>query len=101
MDDFGTGYSSLSHLKKFPINKLKIDQSFVRNIMIDSDDAVIASTIISMGQNLRLTVIAEGVETLEQLAFLRQQGCHEMQGYYFSKPLPAEKFACLLSESTK
>jgi diguanylate cyclase (GGDEF)-like protein len=101
MDDFGTGYSSLSYLKKFPINKLKIDQSFVRNIMIDSDDAVIASTIISMAQNLRLTVIAEGVETLEQLAFLRQQGCHEMQGYYFSKPLPAEKFACLLSESTK
>jgi EAL domain-containing protein (putative c-di-GMP-specific phosphodiesterase class I) len=101
MDDFGTGYSSLSHLKKFPINKLKIDQSFVRNIMIDSDDAVIASTIISMGQNLRLTVIAEGVETVEQLAFLRQQGCHEMQGYYFSKPLPAEKFASLLSESTK
>jgi EAL domain-containing protein (putative c-di-GMP-specific phosphodiesterase class I) len=69
--------------------------------MIDSDDAVIASTIISMAQNLRLTVIAEGVETLEQLAFLRQQGCHEMQGYYFSKPLPAEKFACLLAESTK
>jgi diguanylate cyclase (GGDEF)-like protein/PAS domain S-box-containing protein len=101
MDDFGTGYSSLSHLKKFPINKLKIDQSFVRNIMIDADDAVIASTIISMGQNLRLTVIAEGVETSEQLAFLKQQGCHEMQGYYFSKPLPAEKFASLLSESAK
>jgi len=101
MDDFGTGYSSLSHLKKFPINKLKIDRSFVRNIMIDPDDAVIASTIISMGQNLRLTVIAEGVETLEQLDFLREQGCHEMQGYYFSKPLPAEKFACLLSESAR
>ncbi|SCX76234.1 EAL domain-containing protein [Nitrosospira sp. Nsp13] len=101
VDDFGTGYSSLSYLKKFPIDKLKIDQSFVRNMMIDPDDAVIASTIISMAQSLRLKVIAEGVETPEQLAFLKQQGCDEMQGYYFSKPLTAEKFACLLSGSTK
>jgi diguanylate cyclase (GGDEF)-like protein/PAS domain S-box-containing protein len=97
VDDFGTGYSSLSYLKHFPINKLKIDQTFVRDLMIDPDDAVIASTIINLGHSLKLKVIAEGVETMEQLAFLRHQQCDEIQGYYFSRPVSAEKFAELLA----
>ncbi len=101
MDDFGTGYSSLSYLKRFPINKLKIDQSFVRDATIDMDDAAIASTIISMGRNLKLKVIAEGVETADQLAFLKEQGCDEMQGYYFSRPVPADKFIRLMATATE
>jgi len=101
MDDFGTGYSSLSYLKRFPINKLKIDQSFVRDATIDMDDAAIASTIISMGRNLKLKVIAEGVETADQLTFLKEQGCDEMQGYYFSRPVPADKFIRLMATATE
>ena len=92
IDDFGTGYSSLSYLKRFPIDKLKVDQSFVRDISTSADDASIVQTIISMGHGLRLKVIAEGVETAEQLAFLKERGCDEIQGYYFSKPLTAEEF---------
>lgn len=96
IDDFGTGYSSLSYLKRFPINTLKIDQSFIRNITTDSNDAVIAQTVIRMAHSLGLRAVAEGVETLEQLSVLRSLECDEAQGFYFSKPLPNEDFKKLL-----
>ena len=96
IDDFGTGYSSLSYLKRFPIDTLKIDQSFVREIAIDADDATIVAAVIGMGKNLKQRVIAEGVETLEQFAFLQARQCDEGQGFHFSHPVSAEDFARLL-----
>lgn len=96
IDDFGTGYSSLSYLRRFPIDKLKIDQSFIRDIASSPDDWAIVCAIISMGHSLRLAVIAEGVEQASQREMLTEQGCDEVQGYHFSRPLPAEQFAELL-----
>jgi diguanylate cyclase (GGDEF)-like protein/PAS domain S-box-containing protein len=96
IDDFGTGYSSLAQLKRFPIDTLKVDRSFIRDIPGDSEDRAIAQAIIAMGRSLSLTIVAEGVETQEQEAFLRQHCCDQMQGYYFSKPIPPEQFAELL-----
>jgi PAS domain S-box/diguanylate cyclase (GGDEF) domain len=99
LDDFGTGYSSLSYLKRFPIDTLKIDQSFVRDITTDAGDAGIVSAVISMGKSLHMRVVAEGVETREQLAFLREQSCPEGQGYHFSRPVVAGEFTRLLGHS--
>jgi diguanylate cyclase (GGDEF)-like protein/PAS domain S-box-containing protein len=95
VDDFGTGYSSLSYLRKFPVDALKIDQSFVRQISA-GDDTTIVTAVIGMARSLKLRVVAEGVETLEELKFLRSHQCDEAQGYYFSRPLPAQQFATLL-----
>jgi EAL domain-containing protein (putative c-di-GMP-specific phosphodiesterase class I) len=97
LDDFGTGYSSLSYLKRFPIDTLKIDQSFVRDITSDAGDASIVRAVIAMGKSLHMTVVAEGVETREQLLFLREHACPEGEGYYFSRPVLAEDFARMLA----
>ncbi len=96
VDDFGTGYSSLSYLTRFRTDALKVDQSFVRDIIASAHDAIVVSAVISMGKSLKLRVIAEGMETREQLAFLQAHGCDEGQGYYFSRPLLAQQFAKLL-----
>jgi len=98
VDDFGTGYSSLSYLRRFPIDVLKIDQSFVSDLTDDADAAAIVVAIISLAHSLRLSVVAEGVETVEQLWFLRANGCDQMQGYYFSRPVTAGKFEILLQQ---
>lgn len=91
VDDFGTGYSSLAYLKKLPIQKLKIDRSFIKDLPTDNEDVAISKTIIGLGENLNLDVIAEGVETKDQMAFLLENGCHQIQGYYYSKPIPADE----------
>ena len=100
IDDFGTGYSSLSYLKRFPINTLKIDQSFVRDVTTNPEDAAIATSIILMGHSLKLNVIAEGVETDSQLSFLKILQCNEVQGYLISPPVPPAKAEAFLTRST-
>jgi EAL domain-containing protein (putative c-di-GMP-specific phosphodiesterase class I) len=93
IDDFGIGFSSLSYLKNFPVSKLKIDRSFISGLGVDSKDASIVIAIISMAKSLNLKVIAEGVETEEQMSFLRQHQCDEIQGYYLSRPIAADEVA--------
>jgi EAL domain-containing protein (putative c-di-GMP-specific phosphodiesterase class I) len=96
IDDFGTGYSSLAYLKRFPLDILKIDKSFVDDIPFHQDDMEIAATIIAMGHSLGFKVLAEGVETAEQLDFLQAKGCDLYQGYFTSPPVPAEEFETML-----
>ena len=99
LDDFGTGYSSLSYLKRFPVDILKIDRSFVRDVVLDADDAAITEGMVSMARALRLRVVAEGVETEKQRAFLEGIGCESMQGFLFSPPIPAHEMSELLTDS--
>jgi diguanylate cyclase (GGDEF)-like protein/PAS domain S-box-containing protein len=101
IDDFGVGYSSLTHLKRFPIDTLKVDRSFIRDVPGDTEDKAITEAIIAMGKSLNLTVVAEGVETQEQQTFLKEHACDEMQGFFFSKPIPGEAFAELLRQRTR
>ena len=96
IDDFGTGYASLAYLKRFPIDGLKIDRSFVQNITTDPSDRAIVKAIIAMARSLDLRVVAEGVETKEQLSLIREYGCHEYQGYFFSPAVEADAFAKLM-----
>ncbi len=99
LDDFGTGYSSLSYLRRFPFDKLKVDQSFVRNLGGGPGSAQIIHAVVSLGRALGLIVHAEGIEELEHHIFLRAAGCHHLQGFYFAKPMPAASIAALLAKS--
>lgn len=96
LDDFGTGYSSLQHPKKLPLNQLKVDQSFVRDIVSDNNDQAIVRTIIAMAKNMNVEIISEGVETQEQCDLLLNNGCFRFQGYLFGKPLPVEQLETLI-----
>jgi len=101
IDDFGTGYSSLTYVKQFPVDRLKIDQCFIRDLARDPSDAVIVRAIVSLAHSLELDVVAEGVETREQMQLLRFEGCHEMQGYYLAKPMPAHEFLALVAGASQ
>lgn len=98
LDDFGTGYASLSYLHQLPISKLKIDKSFIKNMLTNKNAAMITKTIILLAKGLGIKSLAEGVETKEQFDILKQLGCDEIQGYYFSEPLPVEKIALFLQD---
>jgi sensor c-di-GMP phosphodiesterase-like protein len=98
VDDFGTGYSSLAYLQRFPVHALKIDQSFVRDIGQDSNDTALVAAIIAMAHSLHLKVLAEGVETAQQISFLKSHGCMTGQGFYYSKAVPADCFTRLLEK---
>jgi EAL domain-containing protein (putative c-di-GMP-specific phosphodiesterase class I) len=93
LEDFGTGYSSLSYMRRFPIDTLKVDRSFVRDLTMDASDASVVSAVINMGRSLHMRVVAEGVEAVDQLLFLKEHGCSEAQGYHFSRPMKAAEFA--------
>lgn len=101
IDDFGTGYSSLAYLKRFPINKLKIDRSFIKDIDADETDAAIAKSIIDLAHNMSLQVVAEGVERPSQSIWLRERTCDQVQGFYFAKPMPEDKLLALVGDTSK
>ncbi len=98
VDDFGTGYSSLSYLRRLPLDKLKIDRAFIREVATSRDDAEIVRAIVSLAHSLRLKVIAEGVETADQLEFLNRLGCDQYQGFHFSAPVPSNVFVAMMHE---
>jgi EAL domain-containing protein (putative c-di-GMP-specific phosphodiesterase class I) len=101
LDDFGTGYSSFGYLREFPVDAVKVDRSFIRDVLDNTEDRAITEAIITMARTLKLNVVAEGVETADQEEFLRSKGCDEVQGYYISRPIPHSQFAALLRSQTE